>query len=159
MLHACDGVSICAISHFWLTPAHPAGSGPDFCNAAAVLRADLDPPALLALLHDTEARLDRRRDGGRWSARTVDLDLIGWDGLVLPDAETQDRWRALPPDRQVAETPAELILPHPRMQDRGFVLAPLAEVAPQWRHPRLDLTVAQMLAALPRAALDGMVRA
>ena len=63
---------------------------------------------------------------------------------------------ALPPDRQRQVAPGELILPHPRMQDRAFVLAPLAEVAPSWRHPRTGQTVAQMLAALDRAALEGL---
>ncbi|WP_368661480.1 2-amino-4-hydroxy-6-hydroxymethyldihydropteridine diphosphokinase [Paracoccus sp. (in: a-proteobacteria)] len=157
IMHTQPAVSIRAISHFWTTPAHPAESGPDFCNAAAILACAMTPQQVLALLHDTESQLDRQRQG-RWSARTADLDLIGWDGLVLPDAQTQDEWRALPPNRQQTETPDQLILPHPRMQDRGFVLAPLAEIAPGWRHPRIGKTVAQMLAALPPQALKGMVR-
>ena len=53
------------------------------------------------------------------------------------------------------EAPPGLILPHPRLQERGFVLAPLAEVAPDWRHPLLGRSVREMLAALPAAALDG----
>jgi 2-amino-4-hydroxy-6-hydroxymethyldihydropteridine diphosphokinase len=75
---------------------------------------------------------------------------------VRPDAATQGVWRGLPPDRQGTETPDRLILPHPRMQDRGFVLAPLAEVAAQWRHPLLGRTVQEMLDALPPAALEGL---
>ncbi|MDO5705031.1 MAG: 2-amino-4-hydroxy-6-hydroxymethyldihydropteridine diphosphokinase, partial [Paracoccus sp. (in: a-proteobacteria)] len=89
IMHAQEEVSIRAISHFWTTPAYPAGSGPDFCNAAAVVSASMTPEKLLDLLHHIEARLDRRRNG-RWTARTVDLDLIGWAGLILPDAQTQD---------------------------------------------------------------------
>ena len=56
------------------------------------------------------------------------------------------------------ETPPVLVLPHPRLQERGFVLAPLAEIAPDWRHPLLGLTVTAMLAALPEGALDGIER-
>ena len=81
---------------------------------------------------------------------------MAYGDLVLPDAATHDYWRGLPPERQAESAPKGLILPHPRMQDRGFVLAPLAEVAPGWRHPRLGLTVARMLAELPPAALAGM---
>ncbi|WP_323717440.1 2-amino-4-hydroxy-6-hydroxymethyldihydropteridine diphosphokinase [Paracoccus aminovorans] len=144
------------VSRFWITPAHPAGSGPDYVNAAVSLFCDLSPQRLLDALHAIEAECGRRREGARWQARGLDLDLLAYGDLVLPDVAVQDRWRGLPPAEQALDAPPELILPHPRMQDRGFVLAPLAEVAPDWRHPRLELSVAQMLAALPEAALAGM---
>jgi 2-amino-4-hydroxy-6-hydroxymethyldihydropteridine diphosphokinase len=92
----------------------------------------------------------------RWGARTLDLDLLAWGDAVRPDAATQEAWRALPPERQGREAPDGLVLPHPRMQDRGFVLLPLAEVAPLWRHPLIGRTVAEMLAALPPDALEGV---
>ncbi|MFC0342323.1 2-amino-4-hydroxy-6-hydroxymethyldihydropteridine diphosphokinase [Paracoccus niistensis] len=151
-----EGMKVVAVSRFWRSPAYPPGSGPDYVNAAAVVRTALGPEDTLAALHRIEATLGRTRSGGRWQARGIDLDLLAMGDLVLPDAATQDQWRALPPEQQVQAAPRTLILPHPRMQDRGFVLAPLAEVAPLWRHPRTGQTVSQMLAALDPAALDGL---
>ncbi|MFC3530302.1 2-amino-4-hydroxy-6-hydroxymethyldihydropteridine diphosphokinase [Paracoccus mangrovi] len=150
------GIRVLAVSRFWRTPAFPAGSGPDFVNAAALLHSRLPPDALLAELHRVEAGLGRLRQGARWQARGIDLDLLAYGDLVLPDAATHDAWRALPPERQAERAPEGLVLPHPRMQDRGFVLAPLAEVAPGWRHPRLGRSVAQMLADLPAGTLAEM---
>lgn len=137
------------VSRFWRTPCFPAGAGPDYVNAAAALPVSAQTTAedLLATLHRVEAALGRERRA-RWGARTLDLDLIALGDLVLPDAATQDLWRDLAPDRRGAEAPGVLILPHPRLQERAFVLVPLAEVAPGWRHPRLGLTIDEMLAAL-----------
>lgn len=114
------------------------------------LTDDVDPRKILAQLHEIEADFGRSRSH-RWADRTLDLDLIALDDLVRPDADTQERWRHLPPEEQARRTPDGLILPHPRLQDRAFVLVPLADVAPEWRHPLLGLTVREMLAALPEA--------
>ena len=150
------GLRMGDVSRVWRTPAVPAGSGPDYANAAATIRTTLDARALLDRLHAIEAGQGRDRSTGRWSARVLDLDLIALDDLILPDAETLRRWIDLPPGRQQVEAPDRLILPHPRMQDRGFVLAPLVEIAPGWRHPLTGLSVSRMLADLDPAALSGM---
>lgn len=146
---------VAAVSRFWRTPAWPPGSGPDFVNACAVLAPGPAPEAVLAALHAVEAGLGRVRTR-RWGPRTVDLDLLGQGDVVLPDRATVARWMALDPAAQAVEAPGQLILPHPRLHERAFVLLPLLEVAPDWRHPLLGLTVAQMAAALPAGASDGM---
>jgi 2-amino-4-hydroxy-6-hydroxymethyldihydropteridine diphosphokinase len=147
-----EGLPVLALSRLYETPCFPPGAGPDYVNAAALLdcsgMADLQD--VLAGLHRVEARFGRER-AQRWGMRTLDIDLLAMGDTVLPDAATQDGWRDLAPDRQIGTTPDRLILPHPRLQDRAFVLVPLADVAPDWRHPRTGLTVRQMLDALPEA--------
>jgi 2-amino-4-hydroxy-6-hydroxymethyldihydropteridine diphosphokinase len=128
-----EGIRVAARSRLWRSPAWPDPGDPEFVNAVARVETALDPAALLAALHRVEAALGRVR--GRPNApRAIDLDLLDVDGLV----------RVAPPP----------VLPHPRMAARGFVLRPLAELAPGWRHPADGRGLAELLAALP--AKDGV---
>ncbi len=142
---------LCAISRFFQTPCFPAGAGPDFVNAAIAIHTELNPRDLLSHLHAIEADFGRERIT-RWGTRPLDIDLIAMDDMVLPDATEQSRWRALDLETQATTAPEQLILPHPRLQDRAFVLAPLLDIAPHWRHPLIGLTVAEMFAQLPETA-------
>lgn len=148
------GLDVVARSRWFRTPAYPPGSGPEFVNGAVVLRSGLGPEAVLAELHAVEAALgrDRRR---RWAPRACDLDLLLCGDATLPDRATVAAWMALDPSRQASEAPPGLVLPHPRLHERGFVLLPLADVAPDWVHPVLGAPVCDLLAALPPAALAG----
>lgn len=152
-----EGLPVAALSRIYATPCFPAGAGPDYVNAAAVIDCGevVDLASILARLHRVEARFGRER-AQRWGMRTLDIDLLAMGDSVLPDAETQDRWRHLPAEAQIRTTPDRLILPHPRMQDRAFVLVPLADVAPDWVHPRTGQSVRQMLEALPQADRDAV---
>ncbi|MEM8536341.1 MAG: 2-amino-4-hydroxy-6-hydroxymethyldihydropteridine diphosphokinase [Pseudomonadota bacterium] len=138
-------------SDLFATAAFPADSGPDFVNAALALHITAEPAAFLADLHAIENAAGRERHV-RWGQRTLDLDLLACDDVICPDIATFTHWRDLPMAAQMKVAPDRLILPHPRLQDRAFVLIPLAQVAPDWVHPVSGLAVRAMRAALPASA-------
>lgn len=158
-----DGISalesadlqILAKSRFFRSPAFPENSGPDYINAAISVATHLSPVALLERLHTVEATFGRTRET-RWAARTLDLDLIDYNGKVLPDPETQDYWRNLPLSVQKTIAPERLILPHPRVQDRAFVLIPLKDVVKDWVHPVTRQNLTKMCNALPSKDIDSI---
>ena len=142
-----------SVSKLYQTPAFPSESGPDFVNAACSFHTEMPAGEVLLALHSVEAEFGRERLI-RWGQRTLDLDLIAFGDLVLPDSETFNHWRNLPVEAQKVQTPNALILPHPRVQDRAFVLVPMADIAPDWVHPVLGQTTLEMLARLPAPERD-----
>ena len=149
------GLLFKASSRIFSTPAFPAGAGPDFANAVAVFETDLPAGEVLAILHEVEALFGRMRKA-RWEARGLDLDLLAVGNRITPNLSVLQDWMQLTPELQRQEAPPELILPHPRLHERGFVLMPFDDVSPDWRHPVLGLSVAEMLKALPTSALEGI---
>ncbi|EIE49344.1 2-amino-4-hydroxy-6-hydroxymethyldihydropteridine pyrophosphokinase [Citreicella sp. 357] len=145
------GVSVRKVGRFYKTPCFPKDAGPDYVNACAALCSDLGPESLLEMLHSVEADHGRIR-AVRWAARSLDLDLLAVGHEIVPDLPSYEKWRTLPLDAQTARAPDRLILPHPRLHERAFVLVPLMDVAPDWRHPVIGLTVRQMHNALPAEA-------
>ena len=125
------GLRAVAVSSVWETAPVPADQ-PPYLNAAVVVDTGLDPPALLATLKEIE-RLLGRRPGRRWGPRPIDLDILFYDGLRV-------------------ETP-DLVIPHPRVAERGFVLAPLAEVLPG-PLPILGRTALELLAGIGAEGLS-----
>lgn len=120
-LRARPGVRVTAVSRVYETaPVGPPPQGP-YLNAAVHLRTRLAPRELLAYLLEIEAAQGRQRSAGRWSARTLDLDLLFYGSLILDEPG--------------------LCIPHPHLHERAFVLEPLCELAPQLVHPQLGETV------------------
>jgi len=128
------GVTVECVSSLYETEpvGGPAGQ-PRFINAAAKLSTELDPGRLLAVLHQIEQSLGRRR-GERWGPREIDLDILLYE------------------DRVVAED--SLTIPHPLMHERRFVMEPLAEIAPDAVHPALGLTAIEILNSIESLSLD-----
>lgn len=150
------GFTIRAVSRFFRTPCFPVGAGPDYVNAAIVMQSGWNAEQTLQRLHHIEADFGRERIQ-RWGQRTLDLDLIAQSDAVLPDHHGFQKWYALNPSLQAKAAPDTLVLPHPRLQDRAFVLAPLADIASDWMHPIFGLSVEQMLAELPQSENDDVV--
>ena len=142
------GVRINQASGLYRTPCYPAGVGPDFVNAACSAEFEGTADELLAICHLVESKFGRVR-ADRWRQRPLDIDIIACGAAVLPDQETFFRWLGLDDADQQRTAPEQLILPHPRLQDRAFVLIPLAELGIDWVHPVLELTIAEMLDRLP----------
>lgn len=107
----------------------------DYINGAAILETALSPEALMALLHELELEADRRRTV-RWGPRTLDIDLLDYNGIIRKGQGDAEGHRK------------PLVLPHPAIADRAFVLAPVNEIAPDWRHPQTVKSAAEMLAEL-----------
>jgi 2-amino-4-hydroxy-6-hydroxymethyldihydropteridine diphosphokinase len=120
---AAEGLRVVARSGWWRSAAWPDPSAPEFRNAVALAETDLDPEATLAALLRVEAAFGRRR-GEPNAPRTLDLDLIAHG-------------------RAIVDRPG-LVLPHPRAHERLFVMGPLAEVAPGWRHPTIGRTAREL---------------
>jgi 2-amino-4-hydroxy-6-hydroxymethyldihydropteridine diphosphokinase len=121
------GVEIEAVSPFYETEAWPDSTDPPFLNAVAAIRTRLQPVALLTLLHEVETDLGRKRSVAN-APRSLDLDLLDYGGAILD---------------------GPVILPHPHIGERRFVLEPLKAVAPHWRHPVSGRDVNDLLKALP----------
>ena len=130
------GIHIEAKSRVWETKPWGVTDQPLFLNMCAAVRTELEPLELLCLLKKTEAELGRSA-GMRWGPREIDIDIIFFDSLSLKDPK--------------------LTVPHPRMHERGFVLKPLMEIAPEMIHPLFEKSVAELYDELPSSERDGMV--
>jgi 2-amino-4-hydroxy-6-hydroxymethyldihydropteridine diphosphokinase len=129
------GLRVKRRSRWYETAPVPPSDQPWFVNGVVEIETDLPPAALLAVLHGIEAAFGRTRTVPN-AARSLDLDLLDYDGWVGSGEDGVE-------------------IPHPRLHERAFVLLPLQELAPAWRHPRTGRAIAALIAALPP---DGEVR-
>lgn len=122
-------IQVVTSSCLYHSVAWPDPSDPEFSNAVVSIETGLPASALLARLHEIEATFGRERRHVN-APRTLDLDIVDYGGTVSAPGETP-------------------ILPHPRLADRAFVLLPLMDIAPDWRHPVTGQTIGELVAALP----------
>lgn len=122
------GGTVVQQSRWYMSEPVPSSDQPWYVNGVAVVETPLKPGELLDALLALEARFGRRRSVPN-APRTLDLDLIDYDGRRCEGRR--------------------LILPHPRLHERRFVLIPLVEIAPHWRHPLLAATARELLDRLP----------
>lgn len=135
------GVEVDAISPFFETEPVPASGQPNFINAVIAATTVHECEILLRLIKDLEVELGRQ-PAERWSARTIDIDMLAYGEDVFPDIHA---WTAVVNDPDPAAILEEPVVPHPRLHKRAFVLAPLNELLPQWRHPVLGQSVEEMM--------------
>ncbi len=132
-LAAAEEVEVLKVSKFYLNPPLGPPDQPWYVNAVAQVKTRLEPEELLRVLQQIEQDLGRVR-GERWGPRVIDMDLLLYNGVVMSGPE--------------------LVLPHPEMHRRAFVLAPLAEIAPEAWHPALNKTSRELWGKLPEAERD-----
>lgn len=133
-VRAIDGYFTVVRQSSWYRSAPvPASDQPWFANAVIEIETDLKLPDVLAVLHKIEKKFGRVRRQ-KWEARVLDLDILVFHDMV---SDNQDQ-------------SAGPVVPHPFLHERAFVLAPMAEIAPLWRHPVNGLSAAELLAKLPQ---------
>lgn len=143
------GISPLSVSPFYRTPAMGPTPQPDFVNAVIRCETAHSVTSMMGNLHRIETIFGRiRRE--RWGPRVIDLDLIDYQGIVIPPQGPQGL--------AAGAGPIPLTLPHPGVCERAFVLLPLADIAPKWRHPVSGDSVAWLIKRLPASALAGISR-
>jgi 2-amino-4-hydroxy-6-hydroxymethyldihydropteridine diphosphokinase len=138
------GLRILACSSFYATAPVGLGRQPTYINAVVMAEASFGPAELLRTLKRIERRAGRRL-GRHWGPRQLDIDVLDFGGRQVGRPQGRQR-------------PGQLMLPHPELHRRAFVLLPLHEIAPSWRHPRLGLSVATLLSRLPAHDRAGVRR-
>ena len=144
------GIEPRAVSGLYLTAPEGPAAQSDFHNAVISVRTNLPPAGLMRALKGLEAQAGRRM-GRRWGPRPLDIDILADPGGHLgwsrrKRVATRGGSRAQPSQAQVL--PRSLVIPHPRLHQRAFVLVPLLDIAPRWQHPVLKCGARALLRRL-----------
>ncbi len=123
------GVAVARRSPWYRTAPVPPSAQPWFVNGVVHVETDINPLELLNILLEIEVRFGRRR-GAPNAPRVLDMDILAFDDLTIRSDDT-------------------ISVPHPRMHQRAFVLFPLRDLCPEWRHPDSGHAIAELIAALP----------
>ena len=128
---------------------------PRYVNVGIRFSTKLKPIKLLDFTSGLETKYGRKRQE-RWGPRTCDIDILLCDQLILPSKLSFNKWLNLDLSDQIRLVPDELILPHPRLQERTFFLKPLDDLQPDWVHPFLKVKAKEMLDSLPPYELESI---
>ena len=128
---------------------------PRYVNVGIRFNTNLNPIDLLNYTSGLEKRFGRKREK-RWEPRTCDIDILLCNQLILPNKAHFQKWLKLDFSDQIKLSPNELILPHPRLQERTFFLKPLINLQPDWIHPFLGMKAKEMLDSLPPNELENI---
>ena len=128
---------------------------PRYVNVGIRFDTNLNPIDLLNYTSGLEKRFGRKREK-RWEPRTCDIDILLCNQLILPNKAHFQKWLKLDFSDQIKLSPIELILPHPRLQERTFFLKPLIDLQPDWIHPFLGMKAKEMLDSLPPNELENI---
>lgn len=144
------GISVEAASSLYETAGVGPGQPPSFVNAVVQVNTVLAPQALLMRLKRLE-RAAGSRSAMPWGPRALDIDILSYKGQTAG-------WQRRGGPKPIRKRRASLVLPHPALHLRPFVLIPLLEIAPDWRHPVLAMSVRELVRRLPGDARGGVIR-
>ncbi len=144
------GITIKETSRLYESEPLPKSDQPWFVNAVVAVETALSAAELLRTLHGIEESLGRERRV-RWEARIIDLDILAYDNEIYPAPEY---WH----EAAINLTSRDMIIPHPRLHERLFVLKPLMDICPDWKHPVFGKVAGDYIELLEKSVTRGVIR-
>lgn len=142
-------------SNWYISSSYVDKREPRYINVGIRFSTNLNPTELIKLTAGLEDKYGRKRKR-RWESRSCDIDILLCDQQILPSTDHFLKWLKLDFSDQIKLVPNELIIPHPRLQERTFFLKPLNDLQPEWTHPYLKLKAKEMLDSLPLNEIENI---